>query len=233
MNWTYGRGQNYDCRVYKWSSAWQSGADLPFNGYNAPGVNRLTTALDKKQKSGSKKVRKSASGREIEMPADTVIVSKADLFGRITYINQDFIDVSGYSKDELIGQPHNIVRHPDMPEAVFFDLWETIQGGRPWTGVVKNRASNGDHYWVKANVSPVRRGGQVVEYISVRVPASRDEIAAAEKVHAGLRSGRLDDGEGVLQRLTAPASVASRVSGINLHYLIIATLFLGILLIQS
>ena len=90
------------------------------------------------------------------------IVSKTDLKGRITYINEDFIEASGFQSSELIGQPHNLVRHPDMPAEAFADLWRTLQAGRPWTGLVKNRRKDGDHYWVVANATPIREGSEVV-----------------------------------------------------------------------
>lgn len=86
------------------------------------------------------------------------IVSRTDLKGKITYINDDFLEASGFTTSELIGQPHNLVRHPDMPEEAFADLWKTLQAGKPWTGLVKNRRKNGDHYWVVANATPVREG---------------------------------------------------------------------------
>lgn len=85
------------------------------------------------------------TGKEVTLRDDTLIVSKTDLKGRITYINRDFLEISGFSADELLGEPHNIVRHPDMPPEAFQDLWETLKAGRPWTGYVKNRCKNGDH----------------------------------------------------------------------------------------
>ena len=93
------------------------------------------------------------------------IVSRTDLKGRITYVNDDFIEASGFVEAELIGEPHNLVRHPDMPEEAFADLWNTLKAGRPWTGLVKNRCKNGDFYWVVANATPVREGGTVVGYM--------------------------------------------------------------------
>ncbi|MFI3120676.1 MAG: PAS domain-containing protein [Methylococcaceae bacterium] len=82
------------------------------------------------------------------------IVSRTDLNGVLTYINDDFLRISGFSKEELIGAPHNIVRHPDVPPEAFEDLWKSLHAGRPWTGLVKNRCRNGDYYWVLANVTP-------------------------------------------------------------------------------
>lgn len=86
-------------------------------------------------------------------------MSTTDLNSNITHANDAFVRISGYSLDELTGAPHNIVRHPDMPKAAFADMWKTLQGGEPWSGVVKNRCKNGDHYWVKANVCPIKRQG--------------------------------------------------------------------------
>ena len=127
------------------------------------------------------------TGREFPVPADRMLVSVTDLKGRITYCNQAFIDVSGYSRDELMGQPHNLVRHPDMPAEAFRDLWATIDSGRPWTGLVKNRRKSGEHYWVQANATPMRHGERIVGYLSVRTPAPREGVAAAEALYAQMR----------------------------------------------
>src|SRR5690554_476964 len=89
------------------------------------------------------------------------LVSKTDTKGRITYANRAFVDISGFTHDELIGKAHNIVRHPDMPEEAFADLWRTLKAGRPWRALVKNRSKNGDHYWVDANVSPIHENGTI------------------------------------------------------------------------
>jgi PAS domain S-box-containing protein len=97
--------------------------------------------------------------REYALPDGMTIVSRTDLKGRITYVNPDFLTASGFDEEELIGQPHNLVRHPDMPEQAFADLWTTLQAGRPWTGLVKNRRKNGDHYWVLANATPLLENG--------------------------------------------------------------------------
>ncbi|SDY27222.1 methyl-accepting chemotaxis protein [Allochromatium warmingii] len=124
------------------------------------------------------------------MRDDQLIVSKTDLKGRITYFNRDFLDISGFSEQELMGAPQNIIRHPDMPPAAFKDMWQTIQKGRPWTGLVKNRCKNGDFYWVEANVSSLRENGQITGYISVRRKPTREQIAEAEAVYARLRAGK-------------------------------------------
>ncbi len=118
------------------------------------------------------------------------IVSRTDLKGRIEYINPDFLEASGFTEEELIGQAHNIVRHPDMPEEAFADLWETLKSGRPWTGMVKNRRKNGDHYWVVANATPILQGGQAVGYMSVRTRPTREQVAAAESAYRLFTEGR-------------------------------------------
>lgn len=118
-----------------------------------------------------------------------MLVSKTDLKGVITYCNRAFLDVSGYEDRELIGEPHNIVRHPDVPPEVFADLWSTIKAGSPWNGVVKNRCKNGDSYWVEANVTPLHDGGKIIGYVSLRYKASEEQIAAAENVYQAVREG--------------------------------------------
>ncbi|RDV01353.1 methyl-accepting chemotaxis protein [Undibacter mobilis] len=126
------------------------------------------------------------------------IVSTTDLQGRITYANPYFVEVSGYSKEELLGAPHNILRHPDMPAAAFADLWTTIKAGKPWTGVVKNRCKNGDYYWVFANVTPVIENGNPVGYLSVRTKPSRAQVSAADALYRQVAAGmplRLRQGE--------------------------------------
>ena len=105
-----------------------------------------------------------------------MLVSVTDPQGRITYCNPVFVRISGYSAAELLGQPHNIVRHPDMPEEAFRDLWHTIQSGRPWTGLVKNRCKNGDFYWVRANAAPLTDGQGITGYLSVRTRPDPAEV---------------------------------------------------------
>ena len=113
--------------------------------------------------------------REYPFPAGETLVSTTDLQGRILYCNRMFVEVSGYAKEELLGQPHNIVRHPDMPEEAYRDMWETIGKGIPWSAPVKNRRKDGTYYWVMANVTPLMEGDQPVGYMSVRTQASRDQ----------------------------------------------------------
>ena len=119
------------------------------------------------------------TNREYVLGDDDSIVSKTDINGNITYVNQDFIDASGFSMEELIGSPQNIVRHPDMPREAFEDFWRTLKAGKAWTGLVKNRCKNGDHYWVEANAAPLLEDGKVAGYTSIRVKPSREQVAAA------------------------------------------------------
>jgi aerotaxis receptor len=117
-------------------------------------------------------------------------VSVTDTKGRITYCNAAFVSVSGFTREELLGQPHNIVRHPDMPGEAFRDLWDTVMHGLPWTALVKNRRKNGDHYWVRANVTPMVDGEHIVGYMSVRSEAPRAEIEAADELYTQMQSAQ-------------------------------------------
>lgn len=123
------------------------------------------------------------TSQEYTLRDDQLIVSKTDLKGRITYVNRDFLEISGYTEQELIGEPHNILRHPDMPAEAFEDLWRTLKEGRPWTGYVKNRCKNGDYYWVLANAAPIVENGKTTGYISVRRKASAEAVAAHEAAY--------------------------------------------------
>jgi len=129
------------------------------------------------------------TNNEVKMRPGSTIVSRTDLKGTITYINQDFLDISGFSEAELIGKNHNIVRHPDMPPVAFKWLWDTISKGEPWVGIVKNRCKNGDHYWVEANVTPVYKNGQTSEYLSVRKIPTQQQIDGAEALYDKLNAG--------------------------------------------
>ena len=122
--------------------------------------------------------------------ADTKLISTTDLKGKITYCNQAFESVSGFSQEELIGQPHNLVRHPDMPQEAFKAMWERLKEGKPWIGAVKNRCKNGDFYWVSAYVSPLREGNEIVGYESVRTVPGRDVVRRAERAYAKLKAGK-------------------------------------------
>lgn len=127
---------------------------------------------------------------ERHLPEGDYIVSKTDLKGRITYVNRPFLDISGYTEDELMGAPHNILRHPDMPAPAFADLWKTLQAGRPWRGLVKNRTKNGDYYWVDASANPIWDKGQIIGYMSLRIrPKDRRQVEAAEQLYRQFREG--------------------------------------------
>ena len=130
---------------------------------------------------------------EIAVPDDATIMSTTDAGSRIRYANAIFLSLCGYTHEEIHGQPHNIVRHPDMPCEAFADMWATLKGGEPWAGLVKNRAKSGDFYWVRANVTPVIRDGQHVGYTSVRTKASREEVAGAEALYRKIREGTAGD----------------------------------------
>lgn len=125
---------------------------------------------------------------------DITIISTTDTKGIITYVNQEFIEISGFTEEELIGQNHNIVRHPDMPPAAFKDLWDTVKSGRSWRGIVKNRCKNGDYYWVDAYVTPVYENGQLVGYQSVRTKPTREQIKNAQRLYGRLNAGRQPSG---------------------------------------
>ena len=124
-----------------------------------------------------------------ELPEGSYIVSSTDLQGRIASINETFSEVSGFSRDELLGQPHNIVRHPDMPPAAFQDLWATLKRGDMWHGLVKNRCKDGAFYWVDANVAPIREGGHVTGYLSVRSRPTEAQVEEAEALYAKMNAG--------------------------------------------
>ena len=157
--------------------------------------------------------------QEYLLPDGMTIVSRTDPKGRITYINEDFLVASGFSEAELMGQAHNIVRHPDMPEEAFADLWVAMKAGRPWTGVVKNRRKNGDHYWVVANVTPLREGNQVVGYLSVRTRPTREQVQASEEAYRRFRDGSargLAIRDGGVVRLGPMLSLRDALDGIGL-----------------
>ena len=127
---------------------------------------------------------------EYDFPADELLMSVTDRRGQMTHCNAAFARVSGYGLEELLGQPHSLIRHPDMPPEAFKDLWATIGHGRSWSGLVKNRRKNGDCYWVRANVAPIVVDGKPQGYMSVREKPARAEIEAAEALYARIRAER-------------------------------------------
>jgi methyl-accepting chemotaxis protein len=140
------------------------------------------------------KINHPVTNNEIQVPEGATIVSKTDLKGIITYANPAFVAISGYSEQELLGKNHNLVRHPDMPPAAFQDLWDTVKAGKPWSGIVKNRAKSGDYYWVEATVTPLREAGNggahTTGYVSVRARAARDSIERAAALYRNINEGK-------------------------------------------
>jgi aerotaxis receptor len=128
--------------------------------------------------------------REQDFPPHATLMSTTDTHSHITYANEAFVQVSGFEREELMGQAHNLVRHPDMPPEAFADMWATLKGGESWTALVKNRCKNGDHYWVRANATPVMRGGKVTGYMSVRTRPARQEVQQAEDLYRRFREGK-------------------------------------------
>ncbi|MGE4500495.1 methyl-accepting chemotaxis protein [Hydrogenovibrio thermophilus] len=128
--------------------------------------------------------------QEYQIPQGYILVSETDLQGNIVYANEAFIEVSGYTWAELKGQPHNMIRHPDVPGKVFEDLWACLKRGEPWHQYVKNRRKNGDHYWVEANIAPVVENGEIVGYKSVRNPIKNDEVELAESAYRLIQNGQ-------------------------------------------
>ncbi len=151
-------------------------------------------------------VKVSTTNVETVLPEGVYIYSRTDLKGRITEANEAFARISGYSVEEMLGKPHNLVRHPDMPREAFADLWKSLQAGKPWQGVVKNRRSDGGFYWVLANASPVREHGRVVGYQSIRFKPTRAQIEAAGDAYRRIREGdksiRIVDGSVVPARMS-------------------------------
>jgi aerotaxis receptor len=121
---------------------------------------------------------------ETPYPDGKLIVSTTNPDGIITHVNQSFIEMSGYTEQELIGEPHSILRHPDMPSAAFQDLWDTVRNGDKWQGFVKNLRKDGGYYWVKAVVIPNFRNGQLVTYSSIRRKPSRTKVDESIKLYS-------------------------------------------------
>jgi aerotaxis receptor len=149
--------------------------------------------------------------REKPFPPGCYLVSKTDLKGAVTYANDAFVELSGFTREELIGKNHNIVRHPDMPPQAFEDLWRTVKAGLPWRGIVKNRSKDGDHYWVDAFVVPVQEDDRIVGYMSVRSRPARQAVADAEALYRKLNADKrpLDSRPPLLKRLSIRARLAA------------------------
>jgi aerotaxis receptor len=141
---------------------------------------------------GNEKMKLNLPVSQIEnhFSSDRNILSTTNLKGDITYVNDDFIEISGFLNKELIGQHHNMVRHPDMPVAAFADLWRSVKAGNSWMGIVKNRTKDGNHYWVDAYVTPIENNGVVTEYQSVRRKPLPEDVARADQLYASLKDGK-------------------------------------------
>ena len=173
--------------------------------------------------------------QSIDFPESATLMSVTDGSSHITYANEAFIDISGYAVDELLGQPHNLVRHPDMPPEAFADMWRTMKGGDPWTGLVKNRSKNGDHYWVRANATPIIHHDAIVGYISVRTKPTAEEVRSAEDLYRRFREGQAQGlmlFKGLLIR-TGAKGVASLFQRMSLRARLRTAMGLGIALITA
>ncbi|MDX1353181.1 MAG: PAS domain S-box protein, partial [Thiomicrorhabdus sp.] len=168
--------------------------------------------------------------KEIEVPEGVTIVSKTDLHGTITDVNEEFVRISGYTREELLGQPHNIMRHPDVPKAVFKDLWQTLKLNKPWVQLVKNRCKGGEYYWVEANVSPIRENGEVVGYLSVRRRINESQKSAAAQLYKQVLAGKKSIKQGVVETFANRMCLINRFNPIMVLVSLIAiTSVVGIL----
>ncbi len=136
------------------------------------------------------RVNNPVTDKEVKFPADYNLLSTTDTRGIVKYASKDFCEVAGYTQEEIIGQPHNIVRHPSMPPAAFQNLWDYIKSGRSWMGIVKNRTKDGGFYWVNAFASPIKINGQIAEYQSVRTIPDRNAVERADKIYPQLLAGK-------------------------------------------
>ncbi|RTE91348.1 methyl-accepting chemotaxis protein [Bradyrhizobium sp. LVM 105] len=171
---------------------------------------------------------------EYPITDETLIASHTDTKGKLTYVNDQFVEASGFSEAELMGQPHNIIRHPDMPPAAFENLWATLQQGKSWSGAVKNRRKNGDFYWVLATASPIRQNGQIVGYSSIRTKLPADQRAEAEQVYAKIRENKPHDyrlDAGVLRRRSFGDRLAIFTGTLNARLVTLVTILSLFLLV--
>ncbi|MFA7681205.1 MAG: PAS domain-containing protein, partial [Pigmentiphaga sp.] len=147
--------------------------------------------------------------QERDFPVTQRLITTTDTNGTITYCNDAFVSISGFERDQLLGAPHNIVRHPDMPEAVFGHMWSHLKTGKAWMGIIKNRCQNGDFYWVNAYVTPITENGRVTGYESVRVKPDAEQVRRATALYARMRSGAWKStdrsGSRLLKSLAIPA----------------------------
>ena len=163
---------------------------------------------------------------EIELSDQVRIVSITDLKGKITYVNRDFIEISGFTEAELMGVAHNVVRHPDMPPEAFKDLWNTLKDGRPWKGYVKNRCKSGDFYWVEAHAAPMWEGNKIVGYMSARRKAPRDKVVAAEAAYRLFREHKAK-GLAIRDGWVVSTGMAARLKSSLAHLSVATKMVLG------
>ncbi len=175
------------------------------------------------------------TGIEYPIPEGEVLVSKTDLKGVITYCNATFIETSGYSREELIGSPHNLLRYPDMPAEAYADLWKTIQANKPWQGLIKNRRKNGDYYWVEANITPLLTNGETVGYVSFRYKATAEQIEQAAAAYPKIKEGapRLRIEEGKIVRIENPLLHWLNARSIKFRLLAFMSALLGVLIVMG
>jgi len=121
--------------------------------------------------------------KEIQLSQETMIVTETDTKGNIIFASKDFCTIAGYSREELIGKPHNLVRHNDMPKAAFADLWRTLKDGYTWHGIVKNKTKDGNYYWVNATAYPSKTPQGELKYISIRVKPTDEEVQKASELY--------------------------------------------------
>lgn len=164
------------------------------------------------------------TNKEIPVLQNEEIVSSTDIHGNIRFCNDYFSTISGYNHAELIGQPHNILRHPEMPSEAFSMLWQALKAGKPWIGIIKNRCKNGDHYWVEAYVTPLREKGKICGYESVRVSADPVVIERAKKVYTRLQAGKTS--HSALERLWHKWQIGIISSVVSFGLLILTSLLL-------
>ncbi len=166
------------------------------------------------------------TGRNIPVKSGEELVSSTDTKGTIKFCNDTFQEISGFTREELINQPHNLIRHPEMPEAVFGLMWSALKSGKPWMGIVKNRCKNGDHYWVDAYVTPLRERGQVQGFESVRVHPDAQRVARAEASYRRMRAGKSACPRWL--SLWHATRTALQVAGISLLVLLLGLWVLGL-----
>jgi methyl-accepting chemotaxis protein len=157
----------------------------------------------------------------------SVLVSKTDLKGNISFCNQDFVEISGYKEADLIGQSFSLLRHPDIPAEIFRELWDTVRGGRPWTGIIKNRAKNGDFFWMNANITPLYKRGRIVEFLCVSTTPSVEEIKEVDRLYTDFSSGNASlDQE-------SWGGLRTFFRAIKLKALLLSTVFLAVIVLIS